>query len=206
MRLIRLIISLSIFSPIDNQTCADHDRAEGEGVGMTDYTLIKLQLLEPYPPTIYSLLSKLPAASSTSPPHVYLPAATLRPETMYGQTNVFLLPEGEYGVFDVDDATIFICTAKSALNMSYQNIMRERGQVRQLGTIKGQELMGLPVKAPLCSYERVYVLPLTTIKMDKVGAASHHQCASPFLCPTPALTPVSCAVCRSCCCGRVLVW
>ena len=63
---------------------------------------------------------------------------------------------------------MFICTAKSALNMSYQHIMRERGQLRQLGTIKGQELMGLPVRAPLCSYERVYVLPLTTIKMDKV--------------------------------------
>ena len=59
---------------------------------MTDYTLIKIQLLEPYPPTIIKLLSKLPAASSTFPPHVYLPAATLRPETMYGQTNVFLLP------------------------------------------------------------------------------------------------------------------
>ena len=159
--------SLSIFSPIDNQTCADHDRAEGEGVGMTDYTLIKLQLLEPYPPTLVALLSKLPAASSTSPPLVYLPAATLRPETMYGQTNVFLLPEGEYGVFDVDDASVFVCTAKSALNMSYQNVMRERGQLRQLGSLRGQELMGLPVKAPLCSYERVYVLPLTTIKMDK---------------------------------------
>ena len=160
---------MSIFSPIDNQTCADHDRAEGEGVGITDYTLIKIQLLQPYPSTIANILSKLPTyTGSAQPPSVYLPAATLRPETMYGQTNVFLLPEGEYGVFDVDATSIFICTTKSALNMAYQNLSHERGKVRQLGTIKGQELMGLPVKAPLCSYERVYILPLTTIKMDKV--------------------------------------
>lgn len=28
--------------------------------------------------------------------NVYLVAATLRPETMYGQTNCYLLPTGEY--------------------------------------------------------------------------------------------------------------
>jgi leucyl-tRNA synthetase len=30
---------------------------------------------------------------------VYLLAATLRPETMYGQTNCWALPEGQYGAF-----------------------------------------------------------------------------------------------------------
>lgn len=34
----------SIFSPKDNQMCADHDRAEGEGVGLTDYALIKIEV------------------------------------------------------------------------------------------------------------------------------------------------------------------
>lgn len=32
---------------------------------------------------------------------VYLMAATLRPETMYGQTNCWVLPEGQYGAYQV---------------------------------------------------------------------------------------------------------
>ena len=31
-----------VWSPKDGQPCADHDRAEGEGVGPQDYTLIKM--------------------------------------------------------------------------------------------------------------------------------------------------------------------
>lgn len=32
---------------------------------------------------------------------VFLVAATLRPETMYGQTNCFALPSGVYGVYEM---------------------------------------------------------------------------------------------------------
>lgn len=78
---------LSIFSVVEQQPCADHDRASGEGVGPQEYTLIKLKLCEPYPKSLAHLKGK----------QVYLPAATLRPETMYGQTNLFVLPEGDYG-------------------------------------------------------------------------------------------------------------
>lgn len=44
------------------------------------------------------------------------------------QTNCYLLPEGEYGVFDVSSAAnagtgdIFICSERSAKNMSYQGL------------------------------------------------------------------------------------
>lgn len=37
---------------------------------------------------------------------VYLMAATLRPETMYGQTNCWVLPEGQYGAFQVRHAAV----------------------------------------------------------------------------------------------------
>ena len=44
-----------------------------------------------------------------------LPAATLRPETMYGQTNAYVLPEGEYGIYlmniksaNKDDIIIYV--------------------------------------------------------------------------------------------------
>jgi hypothetical protein len=36
----------AVFSPLDRQPCADHDRASGEGVGPQEYTLIKLKVLE----------------------------------------------------------------------------------------------------------------------------------------------------------------
>lgn len=50
---------------------------------------------------------------------VYLVAATLRPETMYGQTNCFLLPDGIYGAFEMKNKEIYICSERSALNMAY---------------------------------------------------------------------------------------
>jgi len=67
--------SHSIFSTIDNQPCADHDRATGEGVGPQEYTLILMELLQPYP-------AKVAKAIEGKNVKVFLPAATLRPETM----------------------------------------------------------------------------------------------------------------------------
>jgi hypothetical protein len=36
----------AVFSPLDGQPCADHDRASGEGVGPQEYTLIKMRVLD----------------------------------------------------------------------------------------------------------------------------------------------------------------
>jgi hypothetical protein len=36
----------AVYSPLDGQPCADHDRASGEGVGPQEYTLIKLRVKE----------------------------------------------------------------------------------------------------------------------------------------------------------------
>lgn len=69
--------------------CADHDRAEGEGVTPQEYTLIKMQILEP----TATMKDKIGEKK------IFLVAATLRPETMYGQTNCFILPTGDYGAF-----------------------------------------------------------------------------------------------------------
>jgi leucyl-tRNA synthetase len=64
----------SIYSIDDGQMCADHDRREGEGVGPQEYTLIKLRVLVEE--------SNLPEVLKKK--NVFLVAATLRPETMYG--------------------------------------------------------------------------------------------------------------------------
>jgi leucyl-tRNA synthetase len=170
----------SIFSPIDDQACADHDRSAGEGAGISDFTLIKLKLLE-FPEEIKTIVASLStnddvkalceaspeAAAALAEPTVFLPAATLRPETMYGQTNLFVLPTGDYGVYVMKNGDIFVCSARSALNMSFQNMTFTRGKPLCLGQVVGQVFMGFPVSAPLATYERVYILPLTTIKMNK---------------------------------------
>lgn len=46
----------TIFSPKDNQPCMDHDRASGEGVPPQEYTLIKMEVLAPFPEKLAKLV------------------------------------------------------------------------------------------------------------------------------------------------------
>ncbi|KAG9145213.1 hypothetical protein Leryth_008994 [Lithospermum erythrorhizon] len=45
----------AIYSPLDGQPCADHDRASGEGVIPQEYTLIKMEVVHPFPPSMSAL-------------------------------------------------------------------------------------------------------------------------------------------------------
>ena len=161
----------TIFSVVDGQACADHDRSAGEGVQPQEYTLIKIALQSvPVEHPSAAALAPLSALLSAGRA-VYFVAATLRPETMYGQTNCFLLPEGEYGAFEVGAAVgqgdVYLCSERSARNMSYQGLAAARGVVSCLGTFTGAQLLGLPLAAPLAVYPTVYTLPLLTISMKK---------------------------------------
>lgn len=98
---------------------------------------------------------------------VFLVAATLRPETMYGQTNCWVRPDMEYIAFETIQKEVFICTRRSSLNMAYQGFTRKFGVVEDLLALKGQDIMGLPLKAPLTSYDVIYTLPMLTIKDNK---------------------------------------
>ena len=51
---------------------------------------------------------------------IFLVAATLRPETMYGQTNCWVRPDMKYVAFRVKSGDVFVCTRRAARNMSYQ--------------------------------------------------------------------------------------
>jgi len=51
---------------------------------------------------------------------VFLVAATLRPETMYGQTNVYVLPSGTYGLYKVGQGQVFVCGEHAARNLAFQ--------------------------------------------------------------------------------------
>jgi leucyl-tRNA synthetase len=162
----------NVFSLVDGQVCADHDRSEGEGVGPQEYVLIKLRVLKPdHGQARHAKMEALLEQHKDMP--VYMVPATLRPETMYGQTNCFVLPDGEYGAYKVDSTNeIFIMSARSARGLSCQAnnevyYTKEFGKISCLETFTGNELLGIPLKAPLSQYEKVYTLPLLTISMGK---------------------------------------
>ncbi|KAE8722265.1 putative serine/threonine-protein kinase [Hibiscus syriacus] len=147
----------TIYSPLDGQPCADHDRATGEGVQPQEYTIIKMEVVPPFPAKIGVLEGK----------KVFLAAATLRPETMYGQTNCWVLPDGKYGAFEINDNEVFILTERAALNLAYQKLSRVPDKPTCLVELTGYDLIGLPVRSPLSFNEIIYALPMLTILTDK---------------------------------------
>ena len=48
-----------------------------------------------------------------------------------------------------------------------QGFTKEDGKFELLAELKGQDIMGLALKAPLSVYEKIYTLPMLTIKEDK---------------------------------------
>lgn len=70
--------------------------------------------------------------------NIFLVAATLRPETMYGQTNCWLRPDMKYIAFGLKTGEIFICTERAAKNMSYQGFTEVDGKYKVLVNLIGQ--------------------------------------------------------------------
>lgn len=142
----------TIYSPKDQQPCMDHDRASGEGVLPQEYTIIKVRLLD-----------QLPSIDKPT----FLLGATLRPETMYGQTNMWVNPKAQYVAFEMGDGTeIGICSARAARNMSFQYLTPKEGNFETVIEITGRELCGKACESPLAP-QKIYVLPMMTIKDDK---------------------------------------
>ena len=149
----------NVYSMRDGQVCADHDRASGEGVGPQEYTIIKLLVITPYPEK--SPLRLLEGKA------VFLAAATLRPETMYGQTNCFVLPEGDYGAFEMVNGDVLVMSERAANGLAHQGHTKQWAKTELLLKLKGSDLLGLPLRAPNAQYEVVYTLPLLSISMGK---------------------------------------
>merc|ERR1719431_615675 len=147
----------TIFSPLDGQPCMDHDRSSGEGVGPQDYVLIKMKVEG-------EMKGKMAGLQGEK---VFLVAATLRPETMYGQTNCWVRPDMKYVAVRLANKEVWISTARAARNMAYQGFMEKEGVVDVVMDLVGQDIMGLALSAPLAHYKKIYTLPMLTIKEDK---------------------------------------
>ncbi|EDQ90709.1 uncharacterized protein MONBRDRAFT_20503 [Monosiga brevicollis MX1] len=154
--LVRFGKRYSIYSPKDGQPCMDHDRSKGEGVGPQEYTGIKMRVVE------------MPAAlAAFEGKKVFFVAATLRPETMYGQTNCWMHPTITYIVWQSVNDEIFVTTRRAARNMSYQDLTPELGKVEILAEVEGSQLLGVKLSAPNAVNKVIYTLPMMTIKEDK---------------------------------------
>ncbi|KAK9459301.1 uncharacterized protein V1516DRAFT_679531 [Lipomyces oligophaga] len=154
----------TIYSPKDGQPCMDHDRQSGEGVNPQEYTAVKIKILE-WPTAAKDILAQ--ADSKVDDVNVFLVAATLRPETMYGQTCCFVSPNITYGMYAISESEYYICTSRAARNMSFQNITPVRGEVKLVCEIPGKVLIGAKIHAPLSVYPEVRVLPMETILATK---------------------------------------
>lgn len=69
---------------------------------------------------------------------VYLVAATLRPETMYGQTNCWVRPDIPYIAYEMAGGEIFISTKRAARNASFQGMTKSNGVVDVVAELTGQ--------------------------------------------------------------------
>ena len=167
----------TIFSPVDGQPCMDHDRRSGEGFEPQEYTLIKMRVIpgKQENEKLLALLSDQWKNSSFAESfngqllaEVFLGAATLRPETMYGQTNCWVGPDIEYGAYLMKDGWVLISTDRALRNLSFQGFTEQEGKVQKIASLKGTDLLGCLIDAPLSnSYKSVHVLPMLTVSASK---------------------------------------
>ena len=86
---------------------------------------------------------------------------------MYGQTNCFVLPGANYGLYEMQNEEYFIISERAARNFAFQEVTKVYGEYPCLQVVTGDELIGKALKPPMSKYEKVYALPMLTISMTK---------------------------------------
>ncbi len=122
--------------PKDQNPVSQHDTLGDVEPSFTEYTVIKF----PYENYI-------------------LPTATLRPETIFGVTNLWINPNVNYEIVKVDNEQ-WIISSECATKLGFLN-----KKVVKVGNIVGKELIGKKVKVPKRNDE-VTILPATFVKSE----------------------------------------
>lgn len=125
-----------IWCPHCQSPTGDHDRLEGEGESPIDYVVLKFKMVDD--------------VGKGSP--VYLPAATLRPETIYGVTNVWINPDVDYVIAKVNDELWIIseeCVDK---------LKDQLNEVEAVDAVRGREMVGKRCIDPIGNKE-IPILP-----------------------------------------------
>ena len=163
-------VRYTVYSPKDGQPCMDHDRTEGEGVAPQDYTALKLKVKEWAPEALKLIKGKIPEHAN-----VFFVPATLRPETMYGQTCCFVGPKIKYGIFKVTENEYYVLTKRAAWNMAFQGTFfnsdhfpQNESELPAVVELLGSTVVGTLVIAPLSIHTNgVRILPMESVLPKK---------------------------------------
>ena len=118
-----------VWCPQCESPAGDHDRQEGEGVTPEEYTLIKFRYGDKH-----------------------IPAATFRPETIYGATNIWVHPNADYVEVKVDKERWIVSDAAA------KKLGEQKRKVAKLRSFKGKTLIGKKVTNPVTAEKHV-ILP-----------------------------------------------
>ena len=121
------------YCPECQNPVGDHDLLEGEGVAINELTLVKFKINDDY-----------------------LVAATFRPETLFGATNLWLNPDAEYIRIKIGDENWII--SKKAFN----NIIHQKKDASIVSDVDVNKLIGKYVKNPLTNEEHI-ILPASFV-------------------------------------------
>ncbi|MCW3985755.1 MAG: leucine--tRNA ligase [Candidatus Bathyarchaeota archaeon] len=118
-----------VWCPHCKSPTGDHDRHEGEGVSPEEYTLMKFKYED-----------------------AYLPAATFRPETIYGVTNIWLHPDANYVKAKVNGEKWIISETAA------DKLKEQKRKITIIRRFKGKELIGKSVTNPIVE-KQLPILP-----------------------------------------------
>lgn len=122
--------------PKDQNPVSQHDTQGDVEPSFTEYTIIKFK----YDKYI-------------------IPTATLRPETIFGVTNIWINPEFVYEILQVNDEK-WMVTSECARKLEFHN-----KTITRLDKILGKELVGKKVQVPERN-DQVIVLPASFVKSE----------------------------------------
>jgi len=128
-----------VWCPACESPTGDHDRLVGEGVSPIEFTLVYF---------------RIEGGNS------YLAASTLRPETIFGATNVWVKPEAEYLEARLGGVELVV-SREALLKLREQH----RGLAETGKAFRGAELVGKYCVAPLTG-KRLVVLPARFVDPD----------------------------------------
>ena len=124
----------------DENPVTTHDLLEGEDAEKQEYSLVKFR-------------------GEYKNEEIYLPMATLRPETVFGVTHTHIDPQGDYVIAEVDDEK-WLVSEEAAEKLRHQD-----RSVKVVEEIKGGEVIGQYFRNPVTDDE-VIMLPAEFVDTD----------------------------------------
>lgn len=128
-----------VWCPKDESPTGDADRLQGEGVRPEEFILMKFKMGD-----------------------VFLPCATFRPETIYGVTNLWVNPEGDYVEADVNGERWIIGRKAS------EKLRNQLKQVKVIRDLKGAEIVGKTC-VDLVQGRQLLILPGSFVSMENAS-------------------------------------